>query len=135
MNRKKVLLVDDEETILDTYSLLLSEKGYSVVTVDSGRKAFEKFCQQSFDLVITDLAMMDGDGFTLLKEIKSKSPDTPVIVFTGTRSRVVKSFVSSLGAYALIEKPCRNEILISCIKSSLTRNKERMSGSVLKERR
>jgi len=132
MNRKKVLLVDDEETILNTYSLLLSEKGYSVVTVDSGRKAFAKFCEQPFDIVITDLAMMDGDGFTLLKDIKSRSPHTPVIVFTGTRSKVVKSFVSSLGAFALIEKPCKNEILISCIKSSLTRVKERMSGSILK---
>jgi DNA-binding NtrC family response regulator len=119
MLEKKILLVDDEETILDTYSLLLGEKGYSVVTAENGIKALEEFSRNSFDLVITDLAMPDGDGFKLLEEIKGRSPKTPVIVFTGKRYKAVKEFVSLLGAQELIEKSCSNEIFISCVKNSL----------------
>ena len=123
MNGKKVLLVDDEEIVLDTYSLLLSEKGYDVVTADSGRKAIEKFCQQSFDLVITDLAMSDGDGFNVLKKVKDISPNTPVMIHTGNRSKIVREFVYLLGACALIEKPCKNEMLISYVRNTLIEKK------------
>ena len=119
MLEKKILLVDDEEAILDTYSLLLGEKGYSVVTADNGRKALEEFSRNCFDLVITDLAMPDGDGFELLEAIKVRSPKTPVIVFTGKRYRAVKEFVDLLGAHELIEKSCSNEVFISCVKNSL----------------
>ncbi len=116
---KKILLVDDEPVILETYSALLSEKGFSVVTASSGREALETFFGNSFDLVITDLAMPDGDGFKLLEEIKKISPHTPVIVFTGKIYRAVKEFVALLGANELLEKSCSTELFISRIKESL----------------
>ena len=116
---KKILLVDDEPVILETYSALLSEKGFSVVTASSGREALKTFSGNSFDLVITDLAMPDGDGFKLLEEIKEISPHTPVIVFTGKIYRAVKEFVALLGANELLEKSCSTELFISRIKESL----------------
>ena len=116
---KKILLVDDEPIILETYSALLSEKGFSVVTASSGREALETFSHNSFDLVITDLAMPDGDGFKLLEEIKEISPHTPVIVFTGKIYRAVKEFVELLGANELLEKSCSTELFITRIKESL----------------
>jgi len=119
MSDKRILLVDDEKIILDTYPSLLSEKGYTVVIADSGRKAFDEFLHQPFDLVITDLAMTDGDGLTLLENIKEISPNTPVIVLTGKRYKIVSEFVSLLGASALIEKPCSNEIFLSRVRNSL----------------
>ena len=119
MLQKRILLVDDESIILETYSSLLSEKGYSVVTASSGREALERFSRDSFDLVITDLAMPDGDGFKLLEEIKEISPHTPVIVFTGKIYRAVKEFVALLGANELLEKSCSTELFISCIRESL----------------
>jgi len=119
MLQKRILLVDDESIILETYSSLLSEKGFSVVTASSGREALERFSRDSFDLVITDLAMPDGDGFKLLEEIKEISPHTPVIVFTGKIYRAVKEFVALLGANELLEKSCSTELFISCIKESL----------------
>ena len=119
MLKKRILLVDDESIILETYSSLLSEKGFSVVTASSGRQALETFSSDSFDLVITDLAMPDGDGFKLLEEIKERSPHTPVIVFTGKIYRAVKEFVALLGANELLEKSCSTELFISRIKESL----------------
>lgn len=117
--KKRILLVDDEAIVLDTYSTLLSEKGYTVVTANCGRQAIEEFYLQSFDLVITDLTMSDGDGFTLLKEIKKKSPDTPVLVITGYGYQSIKEFVTLLGANELIKKSCSNEVFISCVENSL----------------
>jgi len=124
MSHKRILLVDDEDIILDTYSSLLSEKGYTVVTANSGRSALEEFLNKPFDLVITDLSMMDGDGLSLLEKIRKRSPDTPTIVLTGKRYRIVSEFVSLLGVNALIEKPCSNEIFLACVRNSLGQSED-----------
>lgn len=125
MLKKRILLVDDEENILDTYCSLLSEKGFNVVTSDSVRKARKEFFKNQFDLVITDLGMIDlgmteDNGFALVEEIKEKSPDTPVIVFTGSmKTKILIEYLSLLGVYAIIEKGNSVKDLISCVMSSL----------------
>lgn len=116
---KKILLVDDEEVILNTYASLLGERGYAVVTATCGRRALEEFFSHSFDLVITDLAMSDIDGFTVIEEVKKISPDTPVIAFTAKCYKNVKEYVSLLGASALLEKTCSIDTFITFVKNSL----------------
>ena len=120
MNGKKVLLVDEERTIIDTYSYLLSKEGYSVVTADNGRKALEEFFQQPFNLVITDFAIKNSNGRTLLEEIKTLFPHFPVVVLTDNQSEIVRRFAFLLGACVLIEKPCVYENLVSYIKILLS---------------
>jgi len=124
MNRKKVLLIDEEKAILDTYSFLLGKEGYRVVTSNNGCKALEELHQQLFDLVITDLAIKNENGHTILEEIRTLFPTIPVIVLADNLSDIVRRFAFSLGAYSLIEKPCGFEILISCIRKSLKAKKE-----------
>lgn len=121
MIEKKILLIDDEQTILDTYSALLEEKGYLVVTANCGENGLEECFAQPFDLVITDLTMPGIDGFALIQEIKENFPETPVIVFSGHGAafKSVREYVSSLGVETLIEKTCSNEIFISHIEQSL----------------
>ncbi len=126
---KKILLVDDEEVILNTYATLLGERGYAVVTAGCGRKALEEFFSHSFDLVITDLAMSDIDGFTVIEEIKRLSPGTPVIAFTAKCYKNVKEYVSLLGASAVVEKTCSIEAFITHVASSLE-NGRRASHAV-----
>jgi len=111
MTGKKVLLIDDNETTINTYSRLLRDEGFWVATAKSGMRALEEFCHYSFDLVITDLTMNDGKGFTVLGVIKSLSPHIPVIAFTNERFETNRKLVSLLGTYSLIEKPSRNEII------------------------
>ena len=123
MSGAKVLLVDEEDTILDAYSFLLRKEGYRVLTAYNGGKAIEKLCQQKFDLAITDFATKSGNGHTVLEEIREMFPLMPVIVLTDKLSPIVKQFAFSMGAYALIEKPCSCEMLISCIRRSLKRNR------------
>jgi len=122
MSKAKVLLVDEEDTILDAYSFLLRKEGYRVSTAYNGGKAIEKLCRQKFDLAITDFTAKSGNGHTILEEIREMFPLIPVIVLTDKLSPIVKQFAFSMGAYALIEKPCSCEMLISCIIRSLKRN-------------
>jgi len=117
MNGTKILLIDEEKTILDAYSPLLRKEGYYVVTANSGLRAFEELCQHSFNLFITDLAINDRKGFTILGMLKVLFPNTPVIVFTNNRSEIARKFVSLLDTCTLIEKSCSYETLISCIRS------------------
>ena len=119
MNEKKVLLIEEEENILKTYSYLLGKDGYDVMATSNGSKAVETLHQQPFDIVITDLAIKIRSGCTVLEEVKAISPTIPVIVLTDNSSEIVRQFVSLLGAYGLIEKPCSYEILAYCIRSSL----------------
>jgi DNA-binding NtrC family response regulator len=120
MIEKKVLLIEEEENILKTYSYLLGKEGYEVMATSNGSKAVETLHQQQFDIVITDLAIKIRNGCTVLEEVKAISPTIPVIVLTDNSSSTVRQFVSLLGAYGLIVKPCSYEFLSSCIRSSLS---------------
>jgi len=124
MNGKKVLLIDEEKAILETYTFLLSREGYCVVTANSGVKAMKEFYQQPFDLIVMDLAIKNGNGHTLLEEVKKRFPIMPVIVLTEKVSEAITMFASLLGASALIEKPCSYEMLLSCIGRSLKGNRK-----------
>ena len=118
MREKKVLLIGDEETILDTYSFLLNREGYFVATSTNADKALEKLHQQPFDIVITDLTMKSKNGHTLLEDIRDTFPLIPVIVLADNLSSIVRKFTITMGAYALLEKPCSYEMLVSSIRKS-----------------
>lgn len=104
---KKILIVDDEETL--TFSLyqafIKAPYDCEVVTASSGEEALEKFDDSYFDLVITDIAMPGIDGLELLSIIKSRSPETRVIIITayGTDEREERAY--KIGADKYIEKP------------------------------
>ena len=106
-NIKKMLIVDDEETL--TYSLyqsfILEKKDYEVVTAASGEEASRKLAGSPFDLVITDISMPGMSGLELLSLIKAKYPKTEVIVITAYGSEEKKEESLQKGARYYIEKP------------------------------
>jgi YesN/AraC family two-component response regulator len=106
-NVKKMLIVDDEETL--TYSLyqsfIISQRDYEVVTAATGEEAAEKLSNTQFDLVITDIKMPGMDGLELLSLIKSRYPTTEVIVMTAYGSQEKKEEALKKGARFYIEKP------------------------------
>ena len=65
----KILLVDDDEINLNSLYELLSEFGYDVITAHDGLEGFQKFAENRFDLVITDIAMPNMNGITLIEKI------------------------------------------------------------------
>jgi CheY-like chemotaxis protein len=80
--KAKILIVEDEPSVLNLFRYLLTDGGYSVTTAQSGPEAMEKL-DEGFDLVLTDLNMEDMDGMEVLEVVKERSPKTAVIVVTG----------------------------------------------------
>jgi len=87
MNR--ILIVDDSKDIRDILSKVLSLMGFEVAVASNGNEALNLFLTNSFDLVLTDLEMPDLDGWTLALHIKVKSPNTPVVLITGSEKEAV----------------------------------------------
>jgi DNA-binding NtrC family response regulator len=103
--KAKVLLVDDEADFLATLAERLESRGLKVNTANSGEDAVAKVDNQSFDLIVLDLAMPGIDGLETLKRIKAKQPDAEIIMLSGQGSIKTSIEAMKLGAEDFIEKP------------------------------
>jgi DNA-binding NtrC family response regulator len=103
---KRVLVVDDQQSMREMLSDLLAMMGLDARTVGSGEEALRELGNLEVDLVITDLNMPQMDGMQLMKRIKSAHPHLPVIVITGYGTFNTEKQVLSNGADGYIPKPC-----------------------------
>jgi DNA-binding NtrC family response regulator len=106
MSAKRILVVDDQESMRDMLADLLEMMGYAPRAVAGGAEALHELEAGGIDLVITDLNMPVMDGMELMKQIKSRTPDLPVIVITGYGTFHTERQVLSSGADGYIPKPC-----------------------------
>lgn len=92
--KKKILVVDDENIVCEMTRKIFQHEGYEVVTFTDSKKALERIASERFDLIIADLKMKEVDGMQLLEEAKKKWPDTKVIMLTAyaTMETAVEAF-------------------------------------------
>jgi ATP-dependent Lon protease len=121
----KILVVDDEKIALESLEHILTQEGYTVVLANNGAEAIEKLKASDFDVVLTDLVMGEVDGNAVIKETKSKYPDTKIIMITGYAT--VDTAVEAIreGAFNYIEKPIKLDEVRSVVKDAL---KQKMSA-------
>jgi len=102
----RLLVVDDEESIVLTISEVLRLDGHEVDVAMSGMEAVWKLRREEFDLILTDLHMEEGDGLSVLEETRRRAPLTITIVLTGYAN--VETAIAALrhGAYDYLLKPC-----------------------------
>lgn len=124
-----ILIVDDEKNYLVVLSSFLSGEGYEPITADNAQQALDIVENTDLDLVLTDMKMPSMDGIELLKRIKEKSPDLPVVMMTayGTVEKAVEAM--QLGAFNFVLKPFQNETLKQIIRNAVS------TYSVFKENR
>lgn len=79
----RILVVDDNENIRDMLEDFLNFEGHKPVLAKDGKEALEIFCEQDFDIVITDLGMPGMSGWELSKYIKQRKPEIPIVIITG----------------------------------------------------
>lgn len=119
----KVLVVDDEESVVVTIKAILQLDGYDVATTMSGVAARAMVQDVEYDLVLTDLRLEDGDGLDVLKAVRERYPETVTIMLTGYAS--LESAIQALraGAYDYLVKPSEVEELRSTIARGIERRR------------
>lgn len=113
MNKKSILLVDDEETILQSIGWSLEKNNFKVTTAISGQEAIENLHANHYDLVITDLRMAKVDGIAVLQEAKKLYPDSGVVILTGHGDIASAIEALKLGADDYLQKPCDIDDLLN----------------------
>lgn len=119
----KILLVDDEPSILSVLSVLLKAENYDVVLADGGEKAADLIKSTSFDLMISDIRMHPIDGMTLLKMAREQRPAMSVLMITGYGSIETAVEALKLGAFDYITKPFKVDELLITVQRALDYNK------------
>jgi len=116
---KRVLIVDDDETVRDSLNDFLEFHGFAVAAVASAPRALEVLAKDEFDLVISDLVMPQMDGISLTKAIRESGKDVPVLVMTGFAS--IEYAVESMkaGATDFLTKPLKFDHVLLVIKRTL----------------
>jgi DNA-binding response OmpR family regulator len=121
---KTILVVDDDKSILRTFTRILQKNGYEIDTAETGKEAIEKADKKCYDLALVDIRLPDMDGTDLLAKIKQQLQNTIKIMITGFPS--IESGVKALdgGADAYLVKPVKPEELLMLIEEKL-KNKEK----------
>ena len=129
-----ILIVDDEVSILETVSGVLSDEGYATATAESGEDALRKIKEETPDLVLLDVWMPGIDGLETLKRIKESLPELPVVVMSGHGNIDTAVKAVRLGAYDFIEKPLSLDKLSLTIKNALERRRLEEENQDLRQR-
>lgn len=114
---KKILIVDDSESVRMIARIALREQGYEVVEAGNGVEALLQLDAERVNLVISDVNMPEMDGITLLKQIKAsaKHKFMPIIMLTTEAGQDKKDEGRAAGAKAWITKPFQPNVLIAAV--------------------
>ncbi len=127
---KKILLVEDNETIIMGLKYSLEQEGFQVISAKTAKESKEKLDNKSIDIVLLDVSLPDGNGFEICKEIKEKN-DIPVIFLTAQDEETSVVLGLDLGADDYIVNPFRTRELISRIKSVLRRYGKKEENNII----
>jgi len=124
--KARILAVDDESIILDSFRKILVLAGYSVDTVENGPEALGLIQKTEYDFVFTDLKMPEFDGLEVTKAVKHLRPDIDVVIITGYAS--VESAVDAMkfGALDYVQKPFTEDELVAFTNKTLLRRQARL---------
>src|SRR5688572_16976110 len=105
MNEGNILLVEDDEAVRQVYSRLLSRDGFAVYLAKNGLEALEVFEKEQIELVLSDIGMPDMNGVDLLKALRLRDLDVPVILMTGNPQLDSATEAVAQGALRYLTKP------------------------------
>ena len=111
-NKKRILLAEDEEHLLEAIKLNLELEGYKVTTANNGKKALQKFKEERFNLVILDVMMPEVDGFVVAETIRLENSEVPIMFLTAKNTNEDKISGLKKGADDYLTKPFNLEELI-----------------------
>jgi two-component system response regulator HydG len=134
VEKKKVLVVDNGETIRETLVKILEREGYHVLTAEDGQAALEVLRENQVNVILSDVCMPRMDGNKLLRMAKSIRPDVEVILMTGHGKTEMGLEALRAGAFDFIQKPFTKLALSKTIKQALEKQAMAAELRFLKER-
>jgi len=108
-----VLVVDDHDDTRQMSLIVLRSQGFQAAVAGGGDAAFDYACEHRPDVIVTDLAMPDGDGWDLIQKLASdpRTKDIPVVMLTACATEAVRSRAKREGLAAFFFKPCAPDVL------------------------
>jgi DNA-binding NtrC family response regulator len=119
MPRGQILVVDDEPSILNTLKKALSLEGYSVDVAGGVGLAEERLGKKSYDVLLLDVSLPDGNGVELLEKLRAAGVETPVIMMSGHATIDTAVKATRLGALDFLEKPVSTDRLLVVLENTL----------------
>jgi two-component system alkaline phosphatase synthesis response regulator PhoP len=119
---KRILLVEDEESIREVVKLNLELEGYQVSIAKAGGEAIEKFRSAAFDLIILDVMLPEVDGFTVCRTIRLTDTKTPILFLTARNDGMDRVNGLKIGGDDYLAKPFNLEELLLRVKILINRN-------------
>ncbi len=129
-----ILTIDDEEDIRDSFRLFLEDFDFQVLEAENGRDGLEIFHREKPDLVLCDLRMPEVDGLEVLEHIKNASPDTPIVVVSGTG--IIGDAIEAIhkGAWNYLLKPIQDmSVLLHAINQAIERSRLIVENRIYQE--
>jgi two-component system alkaline phosphatase synthesis response regulator PhoP len=105
---RRILVVDDDQTILNLVKLTLEHEGYEVILAQDGQIALDRYRSDQIDLAIVDIAMPVMDGYEVIAEMKklrSQEKHVPIVILSAHDQEVMRDYASELGVDAYLTKP------------------------------
>jgi len=120
MNQGTLLLVDDDQQLLESMADWLRDQGLSVHTSTGYADALERLRNKSYDMLLVDVRLQDGDGFDLLEQVRRNYPESHVVLMTGYGDADAAVEALRAGAADYLTKPIIDDELLMCIERAFT---------------
>lgn len=117
--KRKVLIVDDEESVLELLEDVLADEGFQVRRAENGREALDMIARESFDVALMDIRMPEMDGMEALRRIQEQSRKTGVILMTAYATTDVAIQAMKMGAFDYVLKPFDLDEVVMVIKKAV----------------
>jgi DNA-binding response OmpR family regulator len=122
--KKMILVVDDDKSILRTFTRILQKSGYEIETAETGKEAIAKAENRHYDLALVDIRLPDMDGTDLLAKLKKQLQHTVKIMITGFPSLETGVKALDEGADAYLVKPVKPQELLILLEEKLKDRQE-----------
>lgn len=120
----KIMVVDDEGIVLESCRRVLEPEGYELLLAKSAEEAIDALNADTFSLILLDLKMPVHDGIYLMKTLKDRGVDVPVVVMTGYSTVETMREADEMGASRFLPKPFTPDELIDTVRQVLKKGED-----------
>ena len=123
MAGRRILLVEDDTTIVVPFQLILESEGYHVDTASTGRQAIENIGKNEYQVVILDMKLPDMQGIEVAREIRNKTDEINLIIMTGYPNLVDSIEALDIGISEILLKPINADEFLRTVEEALVERK------------